>query len=321
MSEIVISEFLVSPTIVLIDDIKELYNDSKCLKAFCRNKSAFPYVKSRIKKWLPVHFKWISSHCNDIDFLRKNKDKIDYSEICKNSCIIYIIDLLEGHLEELNWRELSKNPYAYSLLSKYPEYIDWWFLCQNTSIEVMNMLESHYMEYVKWLPLSSNPSAINILKKNLKMIDKTALNINPKGFEILREHPELIDYKFLCSNQSKEAVEIIEKNIKREDICFELLSANKYAINLLIKNPDKIDWYMAIDNEEIGQLFKSFPDKLNSMIIKYVIRYKSVIPFLKEYLYDISPTKLAENPSLFKIDDFSYKFRKNIFQKIVSKFM
>jgi len=321
MSQIVISEFLVQPDIILIDDIKELYTNSNWIKAFCRNKAAFPYLKNRIKKWIPVHFKWISSHCDDIEFLRKNKDKIDYFEICKNQCIPYIMDLLYDHLDELDWSELSKNPFSFPLLSKYPEYIDWWYMCQNTSLEVMNMLEEKYMMYVQWLPLSSNPSAINILKKNLNMIDKAALNINPNAFEILRDHPEFIDYRALCSNQSKEAINIIEKNIRREDISFELLSSNKYAIHLLIKNPDKIDWYMAIDNEEIGQLFIAFPDKVNSLIIKYVSKYKSVIPFLKDYLYDISPIKLAENPHIFKVDISSYKTKKSIFQKIISKFI
>lgn len=320
MSDIVISEFLVHPDIVLIDDIKDLYNESsQWMKAFCRNKAAFPYLKNRIKKWLPVHFKWISSHCDDIDFLRKNKNKIDYFEICKNRNISYIIDLLEEHLSDLDWSELSKNPFAYPLLKKYPEYIDWWNLCQNTSKDVINMLEKKYMKYVHWLPLSSNPSAIGILKKNLSMIDKTALNINPNGIEILKEHPDLIDYQMLCSNQSKEAIEIIERNMKSQDISFSLLSANKYAINLLIKNPEKIDWNMAIDNEDIGKLFEAFPDKVNSLIIKYVIKYKSVIPFLKNYLYDISHIKLAENPYIFKVDSVSYKNKKNLFQKIVCK--
>lgn len=320
MSEIVISEFLVHPDLVLIDDIKDLYNESsKWMKAFCRNKAAFPYLKNRIKKWLPVHFKWVSSHCEDIDFLRKNKDKIDYFEICKNKCIPYIIDLLEDRLYDLDWTELSKNPFAYPLLKKYPEYIDWWSLCQNTSKEVMDMLEKSYMKHIYWMPLSSNPSAIGILKKNLNMVDKAALNINPNGIEILKDNTELIDYQMLCSNQSKEAIEIIEKNIKREDISFSLLSANKYAINLLIKNPDKIDWYMAIDNEEIGKLFEAFPDRVNSLIMKYVVKYKSVMPFLKDYLYDISLVKLAENPHIFKVDSVSYKNRKSLFQKIVCK--
>ena len=322
MSEIVISEFLVHPDLVLIDDIKDLYNESSnFMKAFCRNKAAFPYLKNRIKKWLPVHFKWISSHCDDIDFLTKNKHKINYFEICKNHNIKYIMDLLEEQLDNLDWCELSKNPFAYPLLKKYPEYISWWDLCQNTSKDVMDMLEKSYMKYVNWLPLSSNPSAIEILKKNLNMVDKAALNINPNGIEILKDHPELIDYQMLCSNQSKEAIDIIEKNIKREDISFPLLSANKYAINLLIKNPDKIDWYMAIDNEDIGKLFEAFPEKVNSLIMKYVIKYKSVVPFLKDYLYDVSPIKLAENPYIFRVDSVSYNKRKKVFEKIVCKFI
>lgn len=320
MTEIVISEFIVNPNLILIDEVKELYNDSNyfLLKAFCRNKSAFPYIKTRIQKWLPIHFKWISSHCEDINFLRKNKDKIDYSEVCKNPSIKYIIDLLEEHLDELNWDELSKNPYAYTLLKKYPHNINWRILCQNTSKEVIEMIEKYYIKFIHWLPLSSNPSAIDLLKKYPNMIDKTSLNINPKAFEILKDYKELIDYKILCSNHSEEAMKMIEDNINHPDISFELLSSNPYAIPILLKYPKKIDWYMAIDNKEIGQLFKVFPENLN-ILIKYVIKYPSVLPFIKDYLYDISPVKLAENPSIFKIDKENYSERKNLFQKIILK--
>jgi hypothetical protein len=320
MTEIVISEFIVNPSLLLVDEVKELYNDSNylLLKAFCRNKSAFHYVKTRIQKWLPIHFKWISSHCEDINFLRKNKDKIDYSEVCKNPCIKYIIDLLEENLDKLNWDELSKNTFAYPLLKKYPHNINWRLLCQNTSKEVIEMIEKYYIKFIHWLPLSANPSAIHLLKKYPNMIDKTSVNINPKAFEILKDNKELIDYKILCSNQSKEAMKMIEDNINHSDVSFELLSSNPYAIPILLKYPQKIDWYMAIDNKEIGQLFKVFPENLN-ILIKYVIKYPSVLPFIKDYLYDISPVKLAENPSIFKIDKENYTERKNLFQKIILK--
>lgn len=324
MSEFVISEFLVKPSLVIIDEVKDLYDDSNfTLKALCRNKSSFPYIKNRIKKWLPVHFKWISSYCDDIDFLRKNKNKIDYSQLSKNPNVNYITDLMEEHIDELDWDELSKNPSAYKILSKYPEFINWWYLCQNTSMEVMNMLETLYMDRVQWLPLSANPSAIGILKKNLSKVDKPALNINTKAIEILKEYPELIDYKSLCSNQSKEAMEIIEKNIKRDDISYELLSANKYAIPLLMKNPDKIDWYMAIDNEEIGQLLTAFRDNTDrdKIIMRYVIKYPSIIPLLKENSYNISLVKLAENPAIFKVDTNNYNLKKNAFKKMITKFV
>ena len=171
---------------------------------------------------------------------------------------------------------------------------------------------------IVWSILSCNPSAINLLKKHLNMIDKTGLNLNPKGFEILKDHSEMINFAVLCNNQSKEAMEIIEKNINHPSISFELLSSNSYAIDILKKHKDKIDWYMTIDNENIGELFKAFPDKISSLIIKYVVKYPSVIPYLKDYIYDISYIKLAENPGIFTVDENDYNLRLKSVQNIIS---
>lgn len=324
MSEIVISEFLVTPKMVFIDEVKEVFNNNKCIKSLCRNKAAFPFLKSNIKKWLPVHFKWISSHCQDIEFIRINKDKIDYNEICKNSCVNYIFDLLEEHIDDLDWIELSKNKNAVTFLIKHRQYIDWWSACQNESMEMMNFLEKNF-KFIKWLPLSANPSAIHILKKHLNMVDKSMININTKFFEILKDNPDMINYEILCSNNSYEAMDIINKIIKdpynrnNRYISYELLSANPYATKILIENGEKIDWFMAIENENIGELFKAFPHKISALLMKYVVKYPSVIPFLKDYLYDVSSYKLAENPSIFMVDKEDYKKRLSIVQRVLSK--
>lgn len=324
MSEFVISEFFVTPKLVLIDQVKDLFNDSKWIKALCRNKEAFPFLKYNIKKWLPVHFKWISSHCKDLEFLRINKDKINYFEICKNPCVNYIFDLLEENIDNLDWIELSKNKNAVPFLIKHRQYIDWWGACQNESMEMMDFLEDNF-KYIKWLPLSANPSAIHILKKHLNMADKSMININPKGYEILKDNPELINYELLCSNNSYEAMDIIEKIInypydsRNRFISYELLSANPYATKILINNGDKIDWFMAIENENIGELFNAFPDKVSSLLMKYVVRYPSVMPFLGDYLYDVSVIKLAENPSIFRVDKNDYKKRLEIVQRVLTK--
>lgn len=324
MSEIVISEFLVTPKLILIDDVKDVYKNNNYIKALCRNKSSFPFLKYKIKKWLPVHFKWISSHCQDFEFLRHNKEKIDYYEVCKNPCINYIFDLLDERVDDLDWVELSKNKNAVPFLIKYQHYIDWWSACQNESMEMMNFLEKN-IKYIKWLPLSANPSAIHILKKYINMIDKSMININPKGFEILKENPDLINYELLCSNNSYEAMEMIDKIIKdpynynNKYISYELLSANPYAIKILINNSQKIDWFMAIENENIGELFKAFPDKISPLLMKYVVKYPSIIPFLGDYLYDVSLIKLAENPSIFTLDKEDYKNRLDMVRRVLSK--
>jgi phage gp36-like protein len=328
MSQFVISEFYVSPSVVLIDDVKDFYYNSNesnesnissvWMKAMCKNKESFLFLKDKIKKWLPVHFKWLSSHCSDIDFLRKNENKIDYKELSKNLSINYLHDILERNIDLLDWKELSRNISAVSFMKKYRDKINWDYACMNESKEMVEFLFEN-RKNIHWGFLSGNPSAVYRLKDNLKKVDVLMLNTNPNAVEILEDNPEFIDYNALCDNRSEKAMKLVEKNINHPDISFEYLSSNPYAIDILKRYPEKIDWGMAIDNENVGELFKSFPEKIN-MYLKYCLKYPSVLPILKDYLYDISFIKLAQNPGIFKKDDKEYKKNLKSIQNIISKF-
>lgn len=319
MSEIVISEFYVKPSIILIDDIRDEYPKcSSILKMMCKNKEAFLFVKDKIKKWLPIHFKWISSHCNDTEFLRKNEDNIDYKELSKNLCVNHIYDILERHLDKLDWDELSRNPTAVSFLKKNKDNINWAYACMNKSKEMIEFLFEN-KEKINWVFLSGNPSAVYKLKDNLNKVDLMLLNTNTNAIELLEEKPELIDWTSLCDNRSEKAMKLIEKNINHPDISFELLSCNPFAINILLMNPEKIDWGMATENENIGELFKVFPEKIK-LYLKSCLKYPSVLPFLKDYLHEISYIKLSQNPAIFKRDEEEYKKSLKSIQNIISKF-
>lgn len=327
MAQVIISEFLISKPVHIIEDIKELYENGKWNKALCKNKNSFPYLKQNLKKWLPVHIKWISSHCNDIHFLMKHKKSIDYKNLSSNQNIFFdkdVQDILSQNLNKVDWWELSMNKNAVSFLKKYPKKIIWQAACLNKSSEMLNWIEELYLSNnldmtENWAFLSCNKEAIHFLKKYKDFIDKRNINLNSNAVPFLRENPDLIDYKVLCYNNSKEAIELLKERIEKgfiEDLCFEYLSTNPYATDILLKYPEKIVWDMTILNENVGELYKYFPDKVIKYI-KYTANYPSVIPYIKENLYNISPVILATNPNIFHIDKEEYKTKLKDIQKFL----
>jgi hypothetical protein len=328
MAQIVISEFFVTPPICIIDDIKELYENNKWIKAICRNKNSFPYLKQNIKKWLPIHIKWISSHCEDISFLTKYKKYIDFANLSSNNFIDKLDEkILIKNINKLDWWELSRNKSAVSFLKKYPKKIIWQAACLNKSIDMLNWIDELYSSQEldmkdNWAFLSCNSEAIHLLMKYKNLINKININLNTKAIPFLKKNPHLIDYKVLCYNNSKEAIELIKERIDKgyiEDICFEYLSSNSFAIDILKEYPERIDWDLTVINENVGLLYQLFPEKIEKYI-KYTINYPSVLPYIKDNLYNVSPVTLATNPSIFYTDEKTYKQKLKDVQKIINRF-
>jgi hypothetical protein len=326
MAQIIISEFLVTPPILINEDIKELFDNNTWIKALCRNKNSLPYLKQNVKKWLPVHIKWISSYCDDMSFLNKHKKYINFINLSSNPFINKLDEkILFDNIDKLDWWKLSKNKSAVNFLKKCPQKIIWKAACLNQSIEMVNWIDELYLSKNldmkdNWEFLSCNPTAIDILIKHKSFINNK-INLNSKAVPFLKENPHLIDYKLLCYNNSKEAIELINQRIERgliDDISFEYLSTNPFAIDILKKYPERIDWDMTTLNENVGLLYKDFPDKIK-IYIKYTIIYPSVLPYIKDYLYEVSPVTLAKNPNIFYVDNKTYKQNLKDIQKTINR--
>ncbi len=327
MTESIISKFYVSKKIKLCDDIKELYDRNTWLKALCKNPNSFPYLKDKVKKWIPAYIKYISMYCDDVEFLKKYESYIDFMNISINPNINKLEEILERHLDELDWWDLSENNKATPFLKKHKDLVIWEAACLNESKEMAEWIEELYESNEldmsdKWSFLSSNPFAINMLKKNISKVSIENLNTNENAIEFLRENPDHLDYKSICLNESKEAIKLIEEIIKDGKInmlSFHYLSANSEATDILKIYPDRINWEMTTINENVGELYKAFPEKIKKYIRETCI-YPSVYPFIKDYLYYISPVTLAENPSIFCEDLNEYKNSIESIQKIIFKF-
>ena len=164
-----------------------------------------------------IHWDWLSLNSGAISLLEKNQDKIDWDGLSENTNAIH---LLEKNPDKIDWKYLSENTNAIHLLEKNPDKIDWKTLSYNTS--AIHILEKN-QDKIDWTNLcfNSNAHQISGFEEKLDEMDwsnssnsfldfyvedvvrmKYGLNRNPNMMNILKKHPERIDYRSLSENPS-----------------------------------------------------------------------------------------------------------------------
>ena len=180
-----------------------------------------------------------------------------------------LIDWID--IEKLDWDMLSINPNAIELLKENPNKINWKYL-------------------------SMNPSAIELLKENKDKIYWYNLSSNPNAIELLKENKDKINYRKLVFNEN--AIELIKDKIKEEQklteeeynnldytnkICFDNLSSNTNAIELLKEHKDKIHWTLLSRNKNAIDLL--IPKRIEEIANNYdIIEYDPKMQLSKHLL-------------------------------------
>lgn len=216
--------------------------------------------KYKLRDWVPlklIRWEFLSENPNAIDFLSlpKNRVHINWEFLSENPEAVDFISLPENK-KHIDYRNLSgnPNPKAIELLKERlkvnPRIVDWKALSKNPyAIELLILPENN--EKIDWSSLSGNIEAIDILKDEYKKennrIDWKALSENPSAIDILKEEykkkKNKINWKALSRNPN--AIDIINEEYRRDKknkINWKALSGNPNAIELLLSNVDKIDW-------------------------------------------------------------------------------
>ncbi len=314
MTESIIASFLVSAQVEVKPEFRDRFlRNGRVLwsKMLCRNPEAFPFLKRYVKKWLPAHLKYVSAYCPDLEFLRKHESRLDYVELSSNP---HAMPLIERHLDKVCWEVLSSNPSAVELLKRHPEKVNWGEASACLSKEMMEWISDRGCVGVDWFELSFNPMAVEILKRHPEKVDHFAINFNTGAEELLQSNPDWVDYRLLSANQSAWAMRMVAKRVDLAS--FENFSANPFAIEILLAHPDRIDWVMAKENPEVGQLYRAYPEKMD---VVNTAMYESMLPLIGEK--QVSSVALALNPGIFCVDREEMSIRKKAIQSLVQKFM
>ena len=202
--------------------------------------------------------------------------------------------------EKINFKNLSKNKNAISILEKNKDKINWSFLSMNPEAihmftEINNIFSSEiYFEIIKnmgfidWFRFCDNPNCVNwieiLLEKNYFGYMNSewcflSRNTNPEAINILNKFPKKINWYWLSKNPN--AIDILEKNPDKID--WKHLSLNPNAIPLLEQNPDKIDWNLLSMNPNAIPLLEKNPDKI---VWKSLAKNPNAIPMLENHLFN-----------------------------------
>ena len=193
------------------------------------------------------------------------------------------IDYLSNHMDEIDWRELTLNPNAIPLIEKNLDRIDWEWLSSNPN--AIPILEKN-QDKIKNGLLSMNPNAIPLLEQNPEKIDWYMLSRNPKAVHILKQNLDKVNWQQLCCNRSREAMQLLEEHIDEQfvfdELDFQALNANKYAVPILEKYPSFIDITYICYNEAAMHIVER---NLHDYEINWygLSRNPSALPLLERY--------------------------------------
>ena len=287
---------------------------SLCLPGLQIKRDAFIYYlnsnnsENAIKYLIqnPDYIEWFSLSSNPyaVDLLVKNKDKICWKFFCKNPNPA-IMDILLKNPTKINWEFLSSNPVAIDLLLKNQDKIN-------------------------WAKLSTNPAAIELLTQNKDKIDYVSLRYNTNAYELIKEY---IETHFICSNQNPNSINFIQTESnkllyikelsfnKNEELLqylykhhsqyidWNYLNTNPVAIDILLENMDKINFYQFSLNPhpKAVELLKQYPHRIDwENFSAHITDYALIAqhnPILKDFIWT--------NPIIFDYKTISkYKMDK-----------
>jgi len=210
------------------------------------------------------------------------------------------------YIEKFDSGFISMNPNAYEFLVMNPEFIDIDSLFYNENPKMIDLIEDTGGYSLYSIALRSHN--IKFLEEHINVMPKFNLSNNPYSIPLLKKYPELIDWYALSSNESKEAIFLIRDNLEKLDNeCYTNLCQHPSyeAIELLLENPEKIDWYHISSNPYALHLFEKEEnrEKLYWEKICYIATH-TFIPLLKknmDKLNDRCWKELSSNKNMIEL--------------------
>ena len=150
------------------------------------------------------------------------------------------IDYLHENFELIMMKHLFRNP-SFKILPHHANDSDIFpnvFLNRQPGIEdILKQIPQRC-----WYYICQNPRCINLIQEtNINYYNWSSLSKNPKAIPILLKHINYIDWTRLCMNPCKEAIDLLMQNPDKID--WLQFSSNPYAIDILRQNPDKINYW------------------------------------------------------------------------------
>ena len=249
-------------------------------------------------------------------------------------------------MELLSWidpsklrRNLNRNPNAIDYLEQHPELIQLNILVQNPNFKLLpehiydpdliycildnpgpqiKKLTAYLIKTEYIYHLCKNPYCMDIIEaypdKNKTIIRLLSCNYN--AVHILEQYIDDVDWDYLCLNESPKAMELILAN--PDKINWLSLSSNPAAVKILEDNPDKIDYWGLSWNYNAIHLIEKHPEKINWIGLS---TNKNAMHILEKNCDKIEWYQFSVNPGIFEYNyqKMSIERSKCILEELMSK--
>jgi rhodanese-related sulfurtransferase len=228
------------------------------------NENAIHIIEKRIQY---DKYGYVNFNKNAVNFLRNNRQYINYKILCgKEHGIEFVDELIKNNeLDKIDWRELSRNPAAMHILNdpKYYTYLDWLYVVGNKNAAelIKNNFNLHILDACSY-DLYANPHLIDVIEQNMEKINWNGLSENYNAIHILEKNLDKINW--YCLSENHNAIHLLEKNLDKINdtsrFCWGL-SGNKNAFKLLLQLKHK--FVNQRDNEDeynypVNMIFEYF---------------------------------------------------------------
>ena len=259
------------------------------------------------------------------------KQSWDY--LSKNSTYEAIL-LLEKNFDKINFYELSKNtcPKAIEIIKKNIENgknIGWSMINANNSIEAINLLKKNPDKIWISCLCRNNSSLVTSLLEMIpdanEKLDYFFLSFNEANWALdllekeYKRDGSNLKLEYLCSNESARAIDIVKKTMTNNINYWVPLSSNSNAIDLLEQNKEHIDFGGLLRNSSPRaiKLIEELIEKNSALKSDYDMNILSENPhainFLEKNPDLIDWVRISKNPAIFEINKKYLKERINIF--------
>ena len=241
----------------------------KYFKILIENPNSFDFIQDYFLDELDnnqinnqIVFLSLHNNNNALDYLEKNRQKIDWTLLAKNENF-KAIELIEEKIK--NDKNIFYNNF---------DVVFWIYLCENknafhlfTKDRIDKLIKNIQFNFYKFIALNKNPDVIPLITSFIEKIKKNeiqnqtknyekiweSISFNPNAVDILKNNPKKINYNSLAFNENTDCLKILED----------------YIDNTLLENENKKTELTDIlsrlcTNSNAGELLEKYKDNFDS---------------------------------------------------------
>jgi hypothetical protein len=254
-----------------------------------------PYNKSIRPDIEQIYIKVISRYLNDVDLLQKHIDKLDWILLSQNP---YAIPILEQHQDKLDWWSLSQNPNAIPILNKNKHKICWINICLNkNSISLIHFKLKH--KYLQYYYEFSNIPILRIIKNSFEIAcdgySKYIIMGNIIAIVLQQIYLHWNDHLYMIVKS------IIHNLFKIIGICMSTVIIADVMVCVYVsifKCSNDINWNLLSENPYVISILEKNLDKINWL---YLSGNLNAIPILEKNIDKVEWWRLSCNPNAISI--------------------